>query len=387
MSRPLRLLIVAGEVSGDMHAARLVEAIQRQNPAVECFGIGGDALRATGMEILYDARDMAVMGFTEVVRRLGFFRKAFGDLLAAARKRRPDAVILVDYPGFNLRFAARAHALGLRVIYYICPQVWAWNRRRIPHMARIVDRLIAIFPFEPQVFAGTSLKVDFVGHPLVDEIAAALREPEASLPWQGTPRIALLPGSRRQEIEHILPALLDAAALIQRHQPNASFIIPAPSTEIGNTVRQMLAGLPPGPARLSVVDGLTRQVLRQATAAWVASGTATIEAALLNCPMAVVYKTSPLTYLLARLLVSVPFIGMVNVVAGRQVCPEFIQGTATPEALAGALQPLIESEPVRRQMLEGFRQVQTALGPGGAAERAAAIVLAQVAAGVPGHAE
>lgn len=176
-ARPLRLLIVAGEVSGDRQAARLLQALKARHPAIETFGIGGDALRAEGMDILMDARHMAVMGLTEVLKRLFFFRRVFFDLLRAARERRPDAVLLVDYPGFNLRFAERAHRLGFKVIYYICPQVWAWNRRRIPYMAGIVDRLISIFPFEPEVFRGTPLKVDYVGHPFYEEAQTRLRHP------------------------------------------------------------------------------------------------------------------------------------------------------------------------------------------------------------------
>ena len=248
MSRPRTLLIVAGEVSGDMHAALLLEALRRHDPALRAFGVGGDRLRAAGMEILYDVRDTGVMGFTDVVRRLGFFRRMFKVLTAQARERRPDAVVLIDYPGFNLRFAAAAHAMGLKVIYYICPQVWAWNRRRIPRMAKIVDRLISIFPFEPAVFAGTGLKTDFAGHPLVDEIRESLSEPASPLPWGGEPRIAILPGSRDQEITRLLPVLCEAACLIEQRRPGASFLMAAPSAEKGTKLRALLAQMPQRPA-------------------------------------------------------------------------------------------------------------------------------------------
>lgn len=378
MTRPPEVLIVAGEVSGDMHAASLVRALRQARPDLKVYGIGGPQLRAAGAETLYDVSDMAVMGFTEVMRRLTFFRGVFYHLLNVARERRPDAIILVDYPGFNLRFAAKAHAMGLKVIYYICPQVWAWNRQRIPRMAAIVDRLLAIFPFEKEVFAATTLKVDFVGHPLVDEIHEALAQPAVELPWSGDPRIALLPGSRTQEIERILPALCGAAALIEDRHPGASFIIPTPSAEAAVAVRALVDSLARRPARLQIVTGQTRQVLRQAAAALVTSGTATLESALLDCPTVVVYKASAMTYFLAKMLVRLRHIGIVNVIADRRICPEFIQSDATPHNLATALLRLIEDAAARDEMRRGFAEVRSLLGPGGAAGRAAILVLEEL---------
>jgi lipid-A-disaccharide synthase len=375
MIRPRELLVIAGEVSGDMHAARLIRALRRRDPSLRCYGIGGPRLRAEGVETLHDIRDMAVMGFTEVVRRLAFFRRVLFEMVEVARTRRPDAAILVDYPGFNLRYAARLHAMGIKVIYYICPQVWAWNRRRIPRMAMIVDHLLAIFPFETQVFAGTPLRVDFVGHPLIDDLEEDAAGQAAPLPGTGVPRIALLPGSRRQEIDRILPVLSAAARLLERRFPGADFLIPTPSQEGTAHVRRILDRLPRKPARVHVVEGAARAILRQSRAALVTSGTATLEAALLECPTVVVYKTSPLTYVLGRLLIRVPFIGIVNVIAGRRVCPEFIQDAATPEALAEALAPLVEDSPSRQAMQAGFAEVRAMLGKENAADLAARLVL------------
>lgn len=373
------ILIVAGEVSGDMHAAALLRALRARRPDIQAFGVGGDALRAAGMDILVDASGMAVLGLSDVLMRFRFFRKTFNDLLAAARERRPDAVLLVDYPGFNLRFAARAHALGLKVVYYICPQVWAWNRGRVPKMARIVDRLIAIFPFEPAVFKGTALPVDFVGHPLVTAARATLAEPPAELPWQGgDPRVAILPGSRYHEVQRILPAMWAAAGLLERRFPGVAFIVAAPSERVAGWVREVQAGLRGGPRRWTVVTGQTRQVLRQARGALVTSGTATIETALMRCPMVVVYKTSWLTYAFGRLLIRVPFLGMVNIVAGEALCPEFIQHRATPQALAAGLAPALEEGQPRTAMLNGLDRVIRALGEPGAEDRAAAAVLAEL---------
>jgi len=372
------VLVIAGEISGDQRAAELVRAIQARQPGVRFWGIGGDDLRAAGMEIVYDTHAMAVMGVGEVLRRYGFFRRVFADLVTQARARRPDAVLLVDYPGFNLRFAAEMRKLGLKVLYYICPQVWAWHRARIPRMARLVDRLLAIFPFEPQVFAGTGLKVDFVGHPLVDAAQAARAAPAPALPWPGAVRVALLPGSRRQEVDRILPVLWAAATRLERTVPGAGFLIAAPSADVAALVRRRLAALSGGPARCELVTGVTRAVLQQARAALVASGTATLETALLGCPMLVVYKAAPLMYLLGRLLIRVPHIGMVNLIAGRTVCPEFIQRAATPAALADALAPLLGDTPACAAQLAGLQEVAARLGPPGAAARAADIILAEL---------
>jgi lipid-A-disaccharide synthase len=372
------VLLIAGEVSGDMHAAGLVRAIKRRCSDMEFFGIGGDELRAAGMEIIVDARDMAVMGLAEVIKRYGFFKQVFSDMVSLACARKPDAVVLVDYPGFNLRFAEKAHKMGIKVVYYICPQVWAWRRSRIRKMARIVNRLIVIFPFEPEVFKGTGLKVDFVGHPLVEVAEKALAEPLKDLPWNGEPKIALLPGSRRQEVERILPSMVSAAGLLERKNSGAAFLIASPSDEIAGNVREVLSSHLDKPTRCEIVVGDTRQVLRQVRAAMVASGTATIEAALMGCPMVVVYKMSPLTYFLGRLLVKVPDIGMVNVVAGRRLCPELIQGAATPEALASAMDPLVGDTSERATMKAGLEEVRRLLGKGGAAEKAAEILLREL---------
>ena len=369
------ILVVAGEVSGDMHAAALVRALRARRPDMKVFGIGGAELRAAGMEILVDASGMAVLGLTDVLLKYRFFRKTFNDLLAVARERRPDVILLVDYPGFNLRFAARAHALGLKVIYYICPQVWAWNRARVPRMARIVDRLISIFPFEADVFRGTGLPVDFVGHPLVTEAHLVLAGPLAELPWQaGDPRVAILPGSRYHEIKRILPAMWSAAALLERQCPGAGFIVAVPSEQVAGWVRSVLAGLRGGPRRWVLVVGQTRQALRQARGAMVTSGTATIETALLRCPMVVVYETSWITYGLGRMVIRVPFLGMVNIVAGEALCPEFIQHRATPRALAAGLAPVLAEGSARTKMLVGLDRVIRALGEPGAEERAAEVV-------------
>lgn len=378
MTRRREILVIAGEISGDMHAAGLIRRLREADPSIHCYGIGGPLMRAEGVETLYDVKDMAVMGIVEVLKRIVFFRRVFRHMERVARERKPDAVLLVDYPGFNLRFAASTHAMGLKVIYYICPQVWAWNRRRIPKMAAVVNRLMAIFPFEPKVFEGTGLRVDFVGHPLVDEIREALHAPLIPLPWQGEPHIGLLPGSRHTEIDRMLPAFCAAAKRVEEKFPNASFIIPAPSPEIETHIRNLIATLPIVPGHISIVRGEARQVFRQSRAALVKSGTATMESALAGCPTVIAYIVAPLTCWIGRKLATVRFMGIVNIIADRLVCPEFLQEQATPEALAAALIPLLSESPERAAMLAGFDEVRTLLGAGGAAERAAQVALEEL---------
>lgn len=370
--------MVAGEPSGDQHAARVVEAVRRRQPDVRFWGIGGAALRAAGMEILVDAREMAVLGLWEVLKRYAFFRKVFADLRAAAAERKPDLVLLIDYPGFNLRFAAAMKPLGIPVVYYICPQVWAWHRSRIDRMAKLIKRLLVIFPFEVKEFENTGLRVDYVGHPLVDEAArerAATRDP---LGWPGEPRIALLPGSRRQEIERILPVMWQAAGRIQRARPETGFILAAGTQELAEFAHARAVRAEGGPTRYTVTHGRTRQVLAEATAAFVKSGTSTLEAALMNCPMCVVYKTSPVTYAFGRRVIRVPYLGMVNLIAGREAFKEFIQDNATPKSLADGLMPLLSDTPERRAAFSALEEVRRALGEGGAAERAAAALIEEL---------
>lgn len=367
-------MIIAGEISGDIHSALLVSAIRKLLPDTTFFGIGGNEMRSAGVEIIHDIQEMAIMGFAEVIGKLHFFKRMLDEMTKIACTRNPDVVILVDYPGFNLRLAQRLHSRGFKIIYYICPQVWAWHRSRIRTMGKHIDLLITIFPFESAYFQNTKLKVEFVGHPLVDEAQRILQTPRINLPWDGDPRIALLPGSRTHVVKYILPLLLETSVLIEQKYPAASFIIPSASPQLFTLINQQLSNAKYKPTRCQIVTGVTREVLRQATAAITASGTATIECALMRCPMLIVYRTSPPTYLLCKLLIKSPYIGMVNMVAGKMICPEFIQNSATPEALANALIPLLKDTPERKTMLEELDYVNIKLGSPGAVERAGRII-------------
>lgn len=378
MAESHKIMIIAGEVSGDMHAAGLVRSMRGLMPSASFFGIGGETMRSEGVRLLYHTDQMAVMGFSEVARRIFFFKHVFHEMVKIARTERPTAVILVDYPGFNLRFAKAAANAGLKVIYYICPQVWAWRKSRIQDMAESVSRLITIFPFEKEHFENTGLRVDFAGHPLVDESARALAEPEEDLDWKGDRRLALLPGSRPHEIKRILPVMWKAAGIIARRNPETACIVASPSLSEAAMAESIISKTPAGPGNWSVVASKTRQVLRQAKAAMVASGTATIEAALVKCPMSVVYRTAWPTYMLGKALVKVPHIGMVNIVANKRICPEFIQSQARPDRLAEVMNPLLSDTKERREMVADLERVKSLLGEGGASARAAELAVEEI---------
>lgn len=369
------ILVVAGEVSGDLHAARVVRASKMRQPGIEFWGLGGDDLRAAGMELLQHTDQMSVMGLIEVLKHYRFLKGVFDQVLAEVDRRKPKAALLVDYPGFNMRLAAELKKRGVKVFYYICPKVWAWNKKRIPQIAQRVDRLLVIFPFEAPLFDGTGLQVDFVGNPLVAQMDEFLAQKPAALPWKSQRRVALLPGSRRQEILRILPTILEAAKLLEARFPDISFIIASPNERIERLVQEGIDASAKAPTRIAVVRGQARELMRQADAAIVTSGTATLETALSATPQVITYKTSAATYWFARTVLTIRHIGLVNILADRTVCPELIQQAATPSALAEALGPLLEASPERSAMLSGYEEVRQLLGSRDAAQNVAEALL------------
>lgn len=369
------ILIVAGEVSGDLHAAKVVEAVQARSPDTVFWGLGGDDMRAAGVDLLQHTDQMSVMGIAEVLKHYRFLKSVFNQVLDEVDRRKPDAALLVDYPGFNLRLAAELKKRGVKVYYYICPKVWAWNKKRIPKMARIIDRLMVVFPFEVELFKETGLQVDFVGNPLVAQINAFFATPPQDLAWGSSRRIALLPGSRKQEILRILPAILAAAKQLEAEFPDVSFMIASPNERIEALVNEQINQYAERPSRLAVVCGHARELMRQADAAIVTSGTATLETALIGTPQIIVYKTSAATYWFARTVLTIRHIGLVNIVAKRTVCPELIQQDASPRAMADALAMLLADTPERAAMIAGYDEVRTLLGSRDAAANTAAILL------------
>lgn len=377
---PLRIFIVAGEASGDQHAAPLMRALRELSPRPVVFrGIGGDAMREAGQEQLLHCDSIAVIGFWEVLKRLRFFARLLRRMTDEIRDWRPDILLTVDYPGFNLRLAAVAKKNGVKTVHYICPQVWVWHRSRIWKIAEVLDALVTIFPFEPACFAPTKLRPVFAGHPLIDRAAETHASPEAELPWLASGRrIALLPGSRPGEIAKLLPDMLAAAAQVEAQlEEPASFIVPASSDRIRAQINAVIDAAPRKPSHLAVVDGMAREVLRQAEAAAVTSGTATLEASLMLCPTVLVYRASWLTYRIGRIVLrKAGCIGLANLITGKKIMPELIQHDLTPEALADKLVEYVTDTASRNAAIDGLREVNEALGGGDAARRAAEAVLA-----------
>ncbi|MDF7826467.1 lipid-A-disaccharide synthase [Pontiellaceae bacterium B12227] len=368
------ILVVAGEISGDLHASKAVRAFKQKSPETVFWGIGGDHLAAEGVELLQHTDRMGVMGIVEVLKQYRFFKAVLKQIVEEVEVRKPDAALLVDYPGFNLRLAAELKKRGVKVYYYISPKVWAWNKKRIPKMARVIDRLMVIFPFEVDLFKGTGLQTDFVGNPLVEQIDDFLSTDFKSLPWQSDRLVALLPGSRKQEIERILPSILSAAKLLEARFFDVSFMIASPNERIKELVEEQVFQCSEKPARLDVVCGEAREVMRQAQAAIVTSGTATLETALIGTPHILVYKTSAFTYWFARTVVKIKHIGLVNIIAEKTVCPELIQDAASPEAMAAETAKLMSDSPEKDEMLAGYEELRQLLGAKKAAENVATIL-------------
>ena len=371
IQRPLqRLLLIAGEASGDAHGADLVNALRTKFPHVEVCGVGGPALRAAGMQILTDTAAIAGMGLFEARDKLRALFYTYRQLTTILRTHPPDLLVLIDFPEFNLRLAKVAKRAGVRVFYYISPQVWAWRKRRVYTIARRVDQLAVVFPFEPAFYAAHGCQVEFVGHPLVERVRPTRSRAETLQrsgldPTRRT--IVLLPGSREQEVRYLLDPLLGAAALLESEY---QFVLAAASTLNLADLQERTKH-----RQVHVVQNDTYNLIHAADLAVVASGTATLETALLERPMVIVYRLSPLTYALARLIVRVPFIGMPNLIAGQRVVPELIQRQVTPERIAAEARQLLE-DPHRYSLAQaGLHEVRRRLGGGGAAQRAANLIV------------
>ena len=370
---PPRVLIVAGEASGDLHGSSVVRALKLMSPSVEVAGVGGDRMRREGMELVRDIADLGFMGFVEVLRNLGTIRDLKRKLIGELERRRPDVVVLIDYPGFNLRFAREAKSRGIPVLYYISPQVWAWHRGRVKKMRSLVDRMKVVFPFEVEIYRKEGIDVEFVGHPLAEHIGTTCTRREFFSRNGLDPSkklLGLFPGSRRQEIERILPVISRAAELLRRGRELQVAIGVAPN--LGKEFVGRSAG---EGSRAVMVENGTYDLMAYADAAIVTSGTATLEAGWFGTPMAIVYRTSPLTYCIGRMLVDVPSIGLVNIVAGKNIVPEFIQGAMTVGNLSTAVGRFLDDESFAASVRRELSVIREKLGGPGASDRVARGIL------------
>ncbi|NVM24910.1 MAG: lipid-A-disaccharide synthase [Desulfobacterales bacterium] len=367
-------MILAGEASGDIYGANLVLAIKRLSSDITFFGIGGPEMEKVGVRIMYQLSAMAVVGMTEVIPRMRYIFRALRELKTLLTVSHPDLVILIDYPGFNLNLAKKAHSLGIPVLYYIPPQVWAWWERRVRKIAQRVDRVAVILPFEKEFYRRYGLRVAYVGHPLLD-ISLPKRgkkgiKERLGIGCERGPILGLLPGSRTEEVLRHMPIMIGAAEIISHYFPRLYCILPLASTVREDVVKPYLQK---ATVDIKIARSDTKELLKIADLALVASGTATLEAAIMETPMVITYKVSPLTYIIVRFLAKVSNIGLVNLVAGKTIVPELIQNKATAHELAVEGLAILKNDRLRADMKKGLRLVKEQLGQGGASNNAAHI--------------
>jgi len=366
------IMLVVGEASGDVHGAHLVEALHKRDSSIKLFGVAGEQLRQTDFEALFSVAQLTGMGLVELAGNLKNLWRAFHILKRALKERQPSLLVLVDFPEFNLRLARIAKSIGVPVLYYISPQIWAWRRGRVKQIARWVDHMAVVFPFEKEFYQSHGVKVSFVGHPAVETVHAS-QSRDAVFSRIGLnpakPTIALMPGSRRGEVDFHLPVMRDAARQLADAEGVQFFCVRASTID-----RNDLATL-----QMPIVDGDRYDAVHAADLVWTASGTATLETALLETPMIIIYRMSWLTYLIARMLVRVDHIGMVNLIAGERLVPELVQNDVNPERLVEESRRLLNDHALRRNIVAKLAQLRERLGAPGAAGRVAEIALGMIA--------
>jgi len=372
---PFLVVIVAGEASADLHGSNLVSAMKALDPAITFRGIGGRRMESGGVKIITPSSEMAVVGLTEVLPRLRTIVRTYLTLKRIIKKERPDLLILIDYPDFNIRLSGVAKRFGVPVLYYISPQVWAWRRKRVNTLRERVDRLSVILPFEEGFYRQRGLEAEYVGHPLLDAIPGRLDKKSAlrDLGLEGArPVIGLLPGSRKEEVANLLPPMAEAAAALSVKFPNLKCLLPQASTIRRDLIRSILKNTP---VEVKILDGDIYPVLKACDLALVASGTATLETAMMQTPMVILYKVSPLSFWIGKRVIKVPFIGLPNLVAEENIVPELVQEEVTPERLVREALSLLEDGERRRNMINGLIRVREKLGSKSASRRTAQIAL------------
>lgn len=376
--RPTRVMIVAGEASGDIYGAGLVRTVQASDPAFSFFGIGGPRMREVGCETLVDSADMAVVGLVEVLKHFDVIASAFLKLKKNLLETPPDLLILIDYPGFNLRLAKVAKKAGVKVLYYISPQIWAWRQGRVKKIKRLVDHMAVILPFEAPFYEQAGVPVSFVGHPMADLVEVSLTRDQAATSFGLDPAkriVGLFPGSRRSEVTRLLPTIIDAARLLRQRFPSVQFVLPLASTLTDADLAPWLTGcdLP-----ITVTRERIHDLMRACDAVISVSGTVTLEVALVGTPLVIIYKLSPITFQLAKRLVKVEHIGLCNIVAGKTVARELIQDDASPEQIAAEVGRLLGDVSYASEIKTQLASVREQLGGGGADQRMAELVRTMV---------
>ena len=371
MSKAKTVFIVAGEASGDLHAANLCKELLGMDDNIQLQGMGGKNMRAAGVDVLFDASKLAVVGIVEVLFKYRMIKGVLNQIQEHIKQSPPDLLILVDYQEFNQKLAAYARSIGIKVLFYIGPQVWAWRPKRVYKMARIVDQMAVIFPFEVELYKKANVPVEFTGHPLVDEVIADKTREQAleALSLADKTTIGLFPGSRIGEIERLLPIMLDAARLLREKHPELQFVLPLASTiqredllEYGKDLVEL---------NVQLIENNTYDVIQACDSIIVASGTATLEIGLMGTPMVITHRLAPLSYFILSRLVSIKHIGLVNIVPGREIVREFIQHEATPENLATETLRILEDKDYNKTMCDELARLRELLGTGGGSKNVA----------------
>lgn len=371
----MKIMISVGEASGDLHGASVANALKLLQPDVQLVGMGGQAMRDAGVDIIYDIADLGVIGFVEVVKNLRRLFKLRDFLSDYMEQEQPDVLVIIDYPGFNVRLAKVAQQKGIPVVSYISPSAWAWGKGRAKELAQIVERVAAIFPFEADVYREAGAKVTFVGHPLLDIVKPAMERDEALRYFHAQSdqyHILLMPGSRQQEITSLLPDMLAAGEKIVEQVPNCQFFLPVAST----ISREMLQDIiDKYKVPVTVTIGNNYDLMNVCDLAIASSGTATLETSLMKVPTVIVYRLAALTYFLGKLVVKIPDIGLPNIIAGRRIMPELLQSEVTPANIARQSIALLTDTAVREQAMADLTEVREKLGEAGAVNRVAQVIL------------
>ena len=370
-------MIVAGEASGDLHGGKLVSSLVQQQPNVEIFGVGGDNMRSAGMDLMFHVEDLSFMGFTEVIKHLGDIRKVFNSLVEAAIKQRPDIIVLIDYPGFNLRLGKKLKAFGFKIIYFIAPQVWAWHQSRAKKMAGFIDRMAVIFDFEVEFFKKYGIDARFVGHPLVDGLKTKLSQEEFSATFN-VPKdadiLGLFPGSRNQEIDQLLPTMVETAQRLRQKYPQLVIAVSQAETISDEKMLQHLGDA----EKIVIIKNAAYELMSIAKASMVASGTATLETACFQTPFVLLYKVSPFSYFIGKRVVKIPFIGLVNIVAGKEVVKEFIQENASANMIFADIEKSLFDAEYRSRQISELGRIKMKLGAPGASSKTAELILEMI---------
>lgn len=371
----MKVMFSAGEASGDTHAASVAVALKKLHPEVEMIGMGGEKMSEAGVKIVYDIKQLGYIGVAEIIKALPSFFKLRDYLKKVMIAEKPDVFVCVDYPGFNMKMAKVAHDLGIPVLYYICPTIWAWHRSRGYDVAKYTDKVACIFPFEAKAYEAFTENVEFVGHPLLDIVKPTMSK-NAALEYFGAKekafKIMLMPGSRLQEVRNLLPSMLGAADELVKHHDNLQFFLPRAHTIDKNILEEIIGEYLD--LKIIITEGHNYDLMQICQLALAASGTATLETALMNLPTILVYRVAALTYFLGKMLIKIPYVGLPNIIAGREIIPELIQGDVTIANITQEMEYLISDQAYYSKMKEDLLEVKALLGDGGAVNRVAQVI-------------